>query len=92
MKKFSIIKASNGDILYLLRIDGRTIRITEPYNGFSGTYGSICLKVYDDAFSTFKTCLWLLDLTPGDDIIHLLRNVHGFRLADPTTLEKLIYS
>jgi hypothetical protein len=91
-KSFSVIRDSRKNISYLLNIDGVTIKLVEPHDSISGTYGAIALTVYDDAFSTLKNHLWLLDLRASDDIVYILDRVHGFIAKDPTALQIMLYS
>jgi hypothetical protein len=91
-KSYCVIVNGNSDIFILLNIDGVTIKLVEPHDSISGTYGAIALTVYDDAFSTLKNHLWLLDLRASDDIVYILDRVHGFIAKDPTALQIMLYS
>lgn len=91
MKTYSIIKTTAKDYIYLLNIDGKTIKLIKPFNHISRTYGAISLTVYDDAFKSLRNNLWLLDLHIGIDLDALLKG-NGFELVKPSYIQEFIYN
>jgi hypothetical protein len=91
MKTFTTFKKENKDLIYLLTINGRNIKLIKPYNSFSGTYGSLSLTVYDDAFIVLKNNLWLLDLEFTEDVPKTLKDRY-FTELQASELQSLLYS
>lgn len=83
MKTYTKITNSDKDIIYLLNIHNKTIKLIKPFNGINQTYGAIALTVYDDAFKRLRNNLWLLDLHIGIDLDVLLKE-NGFELVKPS--------
>lgn len=91
MKSYSKITNDRKDIIYLLNVDGSTLKLIKHFSDILQTYGALALTVYDDAFEVIKSNLWLLDLDNSDDIDSILL-ISGFIHIPADNLQTLLYS
>lgn len=91
MKSYSKITNDRKDIIYLLNIDGNTLKLIMPFNSIGGTYNALKLEVYDDAFECLRENLWLLDMDNTVNIDSILQ-ISGFMCIPADNLQNLLYS
>ena len=91
MRTYTMITLDNSDILFLVNIDGATVKLRHPLNQFSKTYGALSLTVYDDAFKVLKNNPWLLDLDFYPDAVEKALKHQGLKATEPSPMQKFIY-
>lgn len=91
MKTFSRLKNENKDLIYILSIDGHVLKLIKPFKQLTGTYGSLCLTVYDDSFKTLKNNPWILDIEFQDDVPEKLKEKMFFEVP-ASSLQTFLYT